>query len=97
MARFEDTQNYVKYARDVARSSWHFERRQNCLDRADELQAAIKKFEQSWSREDLVALNGAFVRCFQSVELIVPGGGDDPLGGRLKVELEKQRLKVAAR
>ncbi len=89
--------NYVKYARDVANSSWHYERRMNCLVRSDELQDAIKKFERSWSREDLIALNGAFVRCFQAVELIVPGGGDDPIGGRLKALLDRKPLKVAAR
>ncbi len=69
----EDTLNYVKYARDVASASWHTERRLNCLARSDELQDAIRQFERTWSREDLIALTGAFTRCYQAVELIIHG------------------------
>lgn len=90
----EDSFNYVKYARDVASASWDYKRRLHCLQCSDELQDAIKKFQSSWSREDMVALNGAFTRCYQAVQLITSGGDGSPVGGRMQRPLLQEARSV---
>ena len=86
---FVGTTNYVKFAREVAHSTWDYEKRKTCLDASDVLQDAVKAFERSWSLNDMRTMVGAFTKCVYAVERISPGGGTGPIGGRLRAPLEK--------
>lgn len=81
--------NYVKYAREVAGQEGDCERRYACRNRADELEQAIKNFTVSWSLDHMQVVVGAFTRCVHAVDRIVPGGGGDPVGGRLKMLMQQ--------
>lgn len=89
MSIFE-SQNFVKIARDIALSCWDWQRRQALQAAADQLQDAIKTFERSWSQQDLRTLNGAWAKCHLAIDAIKPGGGSDPVGGRLMAPKERK-------
>lgn len=79
-----DGYNFVKWAREIAETSWEWEKRSALKDASDTLQDAIKQFERTWAQDDLRTLNGAWARCHVAIDAIKPSGGSDPVGGRLR-------------
>lgn len=75
--------NFVKVCRDVALGTYDYRKRVALQDAADHLQDCLREFGRTWSQDDLRKVNGAWARCHVAIDAIRPGGGSDPVGGRL--------------
>lgn len=80
-----DGYNFVKYAREIAATTYDWQKRDALRLASDALQEAINQFGRTWSQDDLRTLNGAWARCHVAIDAIRPGGGSDPVGGRLPI------------
>lgn len=88
-----DGYNFVKWCREIAQSTYDWQKRDALQKASDDLQYILREFSRTWSQDDLRKVNGAWARCHVAIDAIRPGGGSDPVGGRLSKPLSLQETR----
>ena len=87
--------SFIKYAREAARACTDVQKRVALQMATDELQNAFGRFTISCSKEDMIAMNGAWAQVAWAIERLPPLPEAGPNGGKMPVPSKKKLTDAA--